>query len=277
MKCVTSITSIRNAGNMSRYQMVDWINGKSQEINITRIEDLCTGVAYCRLMKTIFPKSINLKRVKMLPMGEKDYVHNLRLLQAAFNYLELDYPVPIDLLIQGRFKHNFEFLQFFKKFYDSQTKPELKRKIARVVPRMKASNQVGTKSYLGEMAVIEEEKPVNPKQIQAELLEKIIRARDFAYNKLVMIEQMIAKIDKDEEHLQEFCRIINSVLSAPRNDQDPDGNIEINDGKIGLYNGNLDFEDGNIDAKDEYKDDKDEYNEYIQAMSGYLDPAHNPH
>uniref|UniRef100_T1GW24 EB1 C-terminal domain-containing protein n=1 Tax=Megaselia scalaris TaxID=36166 RepID=T1GW24_MEGSC len=31
----------------------------------------------------------------------------------------VDYNVPIDRLIKGKFQDNFEFLQWFKKFYDS--------------------------------------------------------------------------------------------------------------------------------------------------------------
>lgn len=113
-------------GNMSRYKMLQWVNGLVQG-RYTRIEDLCSGVAYCRMFALIFPDCIQLKRVKINPKLDHEYVHNLRLLQDAFNRIHLDKVVPIDRLIPGRFKHNFEFVQWFQKFYDSHV-PQLEPK-----------------------------------------------------------------------------------------------------------------------------------------------------
>ncbi|KAH8357474.1 hypothetical protein KR200_003617, partial [Drosophila serrata] len=125
-----NITNIRNGGNFSRYEMIDWINTMIED-PIERIEELCNGVIYCCIMAELFPGIINMKRVKMMPRLEYEYVNNMRLLQDAFNTLELEQPVPIDLITKGRFKHNFEFIQFFKKFYDSVTQPPVKRRVAR--------------------------------------------------------------------------------------------------------------------------------------------------
>ncbi|KAH8236062.1 hypothetical protein KR038_011755 [Drosophila bunnanda] len=144
----SSITTVRNGGNLSRYELLDWMNSKVGE-HIARIEDLCTGVVYCRLMGDIFPDIINMKRVKMMPRMEYEYIHNLRLLQDAFNSLELEQPVPIDLIIQGRFKHNFEFIQFFKKFYDSQTQPPPEKKVSRRRKTIKSSrSSAKVKAYI---------------------------------------------------------------------------------------------------------------------------------
>merc|ERR1712152_95158 len=40
-------------------------------------------------------------------------------LQAAFKRMTVDKIVPVDKLIKGRFQDNFEFLQWFKKFFDA--------------------------------------------------------------------------------------------------------------------------------------------------------------
>ncbi|KAH8236053.1 hypothetical protein KR038_011748 [Drosophila bunnanda] len=128
----STISALRNSGNMSRYEVIAWVNHKLMD-NIKKVEDLCTGVAYCRMMGLMSPSSINMKQVKMKPAGKNDYEDNLGLLQEAFNHLKIKQPVPIDLLIQGRFKHNFEFIKKFKEIYDAQTKLQVGSKVSQSV------------------------------------------------------------------------------------------------------------------------------------------------
>ncbi|KAF4524089.1 hypothetical protein B566_EDAN007672 [Ephemera danica] len=66
--------------NLSRHEMLNWVNDCLQ-LGYSKIEELCTGAAYC---------SVILKKI-----------------------------IPIDKLIKGRFQDNFEFLQWFKKFFDA--------------------------------------------------------------------------------------------------------------------------------------------------------------
>ena len=40
-------------------------------------------------------------------------------LQAAFKKMNVDKIVPVDRLVKGRFQDNFEFIQWFKKFFDA--------------------------------------------------------------------------------------------------------------------------------------------------------------
>lgn len=98
--------------------MLSWVNGTLMS-NFTKIEELCTGAAYCQFMDMLFPGSIVLKRVKFKTMLEHEYIQNFKILQAAFKKMNVDKIVPIDKLVKGRFQDNFEFLQWFKKFYDA--------------------------------------------------------------------------------------------------------------------------------------------------------------
>uniref|UniRef100_A0A8D0XKR9 Microtubule associated protein RP/EB family member 1 n=2 Tax=Sus scrofa TaxID=9823 RepID=A0A8D0XKR9_PIG len=49
----TSVTS----DNLSRHDMLAWIN-ESLQLNLTKIEQLCSGAAYCQFMDMLFPGSI---------------------------------------------------------------------------------------------------------------------------------------------------------------------------------------------------------------------------
>uniref|UniRef100_U5EYL2 Putative microtubule-binding protein involved in cell cycle control n=1 Tax=Corethrella appendiculata TaxID=1370023 RepID=U5EYL2_9DIPT len=104
--------------NLSRHDMLSWVNDclRSQ---FSKIEELCTGAAYCQYMDMLFPGSVPMKRVKFRTNLEHEYIQNFKILQAAFKKMSVDKIIPIDRLIKGRFQDNFEFLQWFKKFFDA--------------------------------------------------------------------------------------------------------------------------------------------------------------
>ncbi|EDW86441.1 uncharacterized protein Dwil_GK18120 [Drosophila willistoni] len=102
--------------NLSRHEMLSWLNGCMQS-QFNKIEELCTGAAYCQFMDMMFPNSVPLKRIKYRTNLEHEYIQNFKLLQAAFKKMNVDKVIPIDRLVKGRFQDNFEFLQWFRKFF----------------------------------------------------------------------------------------------------------------------------------------------------------------
>merc|ERR1719402_1784191 len=67
----------------------------------------------------LFPGSIQIKKVKFNTKQEHEYITNFKVLQAAFKKMSVDKIVPVDRLVKGKFQDNFEFLQWFKKFFDA--------------------------------------------------------------------------------------------------------------------------------------------------------------
>merc|ERR1719361_739434 len=67
----------------------------------------------------LFPGCLQLKKVKFMTKLEHEYIHNFKVLQASFKKMSVDKIVPVDKLIKGRFQDNFEFIQWFKKFFDA--------------------------------------------------------------------------------------------------------------------------------------------------------------
>lgn len=110
----TSVTT----ENLSRHDMLAWVNDSLQS-NLTKIEELCTGAAYCQFMDMLFPGSVVLKKVKFRTNLEHEYIQNFKILQSAFKKMQVDKIVPIDKLVKGKFQDNFEFVQWFKKFFDA--------------------------------------------------------------------------------------------------------------------------------------------------------------
>ncbi|XP_069687187.1 microtubule-associated protein RP/EB family member 1 isoform X1 [Periplaneta americana] len=104
--------------NLSRHDMLAWVNDCLAS-NFTKIEELCTGAAYCQFMDMLFPGNVVMKRIKFKTNLEHEYIQNFKILQAAFKKMGVDKVIPVDKLIKGRFQDNFEFLQWFKKFFDA--------------------------------------------------------------------------------------------------------------------------------------------------------------
>ncbi|VDM55459.1 unnamed protein product [Angiostrongylus costaricensis] len=67
----------------------------------------------------LFPGSISLKKVKWNSHLELDWLGNWKLVQTSWKSLGVEKIVPVDKLIKGKFQDNFEFLQWFKKFFDA--------------------------------------------------------------------------------------------------------------------------------------------------------------
>ncbi|RNA14276.1 Microtubule-associated RP EB family member 1 [Brachionus plicatilis] len=140
----TSVTS----ENLSRHEILNWIND-TLRTNLTKVEELCTGSAYCQFMDMLFPGSIRMKKVKWdtkleheyinnykcLQEGmkkvsidkrakidaklEHEFIQNFKMLQNCFKKCGVDKIIPVEKLVKGRFQDNFEFVQWFKKFFDA--------------------------------------------------------------------------------------------------------------------------------------------------------------
>ncbi|XP_062315005.1 microtubule-associated protein RP/EB family member 1-like isoform X2 [Osmerus eperlanus] len=110
----TSVTS----DNLSRHDMLAWIN-ESLQINHAKIEQLCSGASYCQFMDMLFPGCLPLKKVKFQAKLEHEYIQNFKLLQTSFKKIGVDKIIAVDKLIKGKFQDNFEFVQWFKKFFDA--------------------------------------------------------------------------------------------------------------------------------------------------------------
>merc|ERR1719481_97103 len=67
----------------------------------------------------LFPGSVQIKKIKFNTKLEHEYINNFKVLQASFKKMSVDKRVPVDRLVKGKFQDNFEFLQWFKKFFDA--------------------------------------------------------------------------------------------------------------------------------------------------------------
>lgn len=106
------------AGDLiSRDRLIAWINGRL-DTNLTSFEDLSTGEAYCKLLCTLRPGSLPLRKVRRGAKSEHDRMLNFKLLQRGLDKARLRREFRIEALIAGRFRDHYELLKWFKRLFD---------------------------------------------------------------------------------------------------------------------------------------------------------------
>lgn len=101
---------------VGKNEVLAFVNDKLQ-LNLTKVEQTCTGAVACQLTDRLFPKTVAMNRVHWTANKDYEYIANYKLLQTAWDKSHVTKQIPVDRLINGRFQDNLEFLQWFVKFY----------------------------------------------------------------------------------------------------------------------------------------------------------------
>ena len=104
---------------VSKNELLAFFNN-TLDLNLTKIEQTCTGAVACQLCEYIFPRSIPVSRIDWSCKASFEYVANYKLLQAAFTKNRVRRHLDVDKLIQGKFQINLEFCQWLKAWHDQQ-------------------------------------------------------------------------------------------------------------------------------------------------------------
>nr|XP_029477722.1 uncharacterized protein LOC115102196 isoform X2 [Oncorhynchus nerka] len=102
----------------NRYELLAWLN-ESLQTRFTKVEQTCSGAAFCQLMHWLFPGSVDVQRVRFHASDEVDVRHNYSVLQAGFRRSGVIKSIPVEGLIGGSSEASLDFLQWFKVFFDS--------------------------------------------------------------------------------------------------------------------------------------------------------------
>jgi RP/EB family microtubule-associated protein len=75
-----TIGMMEGAFFVSRSELLSWINDLLS-INMTKVEQMASGAAYCQMMDAIFPGTINLGKVNFMAKLPHEFVNNYKVLQ----------------------------------------------------------------------------------------------------------------------------------------------------------------------------------------------------
>uniref|UniRef100_A0A8C7KGT0 DNA (cytosine-5-)-methyltransferase n=1 Tax=Oncorhynchus kisutch TaxID=8019 RepID=A0A8C7KGT0_ONCKI len=128
----------------NRYELLAWLN-ESLQTRFTKVEQTCSGAAFCQLMHWLFPGSVDVQRVRFHASDEVDARHNYSVLQAGFRRSGVIKSIPVEGLIEGSSEASLDFLQWFKAFFDSnhngQEYDALESRAGQSMPRANAAKQ----------------------------------------------------------------------------------------------------------------------------------------
>eukprot|EP01043_Picozoa_sp_COSAG02_P108441 COSAG02_NODE_44477_length_366_cov_0.460674_1_plen_98_part_01 len=87
--------------------LLGWVNAVLGEVGpgtVERVEQLCDGVAYCRIFNACWEHdghfaTMPLKRVVLVPRSQADWQKNLQLLDDAFQREGIEQVVPVEELV----------------------------------------------------------------------------------------------------------------------------------------------------------------------------------
>ena len=96
---------------IGRLELLTWLN-ELVDCDYPKIESCSDGVGYCQVIDAIYPNIVNLSRLNFNAKFTEEFQRNLRVLDEAFNKLELDKTVPVEKLSKGKFQDNMNFLQW---------------------------------------------------------------------------------------------------------------------------------------------------------------------
>ncbi|KIP07917.1 hypothetical protein PHLGIDRAFT_88947 [Phlebiopsis gigantea 11061_1 CR5-6] len=226
----------------SRTELLGWLNDLLQ-VNYNKVEQCGTGGAYCQIMDSVFG-DVPMTRVKMNAKHEYEFIANFKVLQNIFRSHKIEKPIPVERLVKCKMQDNLEFLQWIKRFWDSNYggqgyDPVGRRKgaptdspatIAPLAPTARAGGlSAGTARAGGGKTPIgghraASTQPHEVVQLRTQLaemsthLEGLEKERDFYFNKLrdieVMVQQQMEELESkgaDDETLREIQKVLYST------------------------------------------------------------------
>ncbi|CAD8126673.1 unnamed protein product [Paramecium sonneborni] len=100
----------------SKTEILHWINALLKT-NLTKIEQLGNGIAYCKLLNMIDPTCLNPTKIVLKTKTQIDHINNLKLFQTAMQKLHLKKQFDIDKVSKCYFHENYDLALFLKKQY----------------------------------------------------------------------------------------------------------------------------------------------------------------
>lgn len=118
-KTASSVGMMEGAFFVSRTELLEWVNGLLQ-VSLDKVEQCASGAIYCQIIDACQPGSVAMRKVNWMAKAEHEYIPNFKVLQAAFDRLDIARNIPVDQLIRGKYQDNLEFLQWLKCYWEKE-------------------------------------------------------------------------------------------------------------------------------------------------------------
>ncbi|CAJ1458980.1 unnamed protein product [Effrenium voratum] len=90
------------------------------QVTLTKVEQCASGAIYCQIIDACQPGSVAMRKVNWMAKAEHEYIPNFKVLQVAFDRLEIERNIAVDQLIRAKYQDNLEFLQWMKCYWERE-------------------------------------------------------------------------------------------------------------------------------------------------------------
>jgi RP/EB family microtubule-associated protein len=97
--------------------LLEWVNDVLK-LHLTQIEQCASGAVYCQILDMCYPETVEMSKVNWLAKAEHEHIPNYKVLQTACDANGINKQFPVGELIRGKFRDNFEMLQWMKALWD---------------------------------------------------------------------------------------------------------------------------------------------------------------
>jgi len=112
-----AIGMMEGAYFVGRVELLNWLN-EFLQLDYKKVEQVCSGSAYCQLMDALNPGKVPLHKVNFNAKFDYEFIKNFAVLQEVFTKVGIEKKIEVPVLVKGKFQDNLEFLQWMKKYFD---------------------------------------------------------------------------------------------------------------------------------------------------------------
>lgn len=118
-KTASTVGMMEGAFFVSRTDLLQWVNNLLQ-VSLTKVEQCASGAIYCQVVDACYPGSIAMRKVNWMAKSDHEFIPNYKVLQAAFDKLNIERHIDVDKLIRAKYQDNLEFLQWMKCYWERE-------------------------------------------------------------------------------------------------------------------------------------------------------------
>lgn len=104
---------------VSKSELLLWVNSLLN-LNLTKIEQMASGAAYCQILDAIYPCAMPMTKVNWAAKFEHEYLNNYKLVKFLFDKNKINKTIEAQKLIKGKYQDHFELLKWLRRFADTK-------------------------------------------------------------------------------------------------------------------------------------------------------------
>jgi hypothetical protein len=177
---------------VGKNEILKWVNS-TLKLNLTKIEQACTGAVYCQIIDSIHNGKVKMHKVNWKAKLEHEFIANFKVLQQSFIDCNIPKNIEVAKLTKGKYQDNLEFLQWMKRYYDQKNSIVDYDPIAR---RNNCDLEFGNENS----SIMNKKRDLSKTQSNVSVLKSVKSEKNFGSNSSLNLKTIKKDIDVNKEN-----------------------------------------------------------------------------